>query len=161
MIRSYFSLCLLLGICSLGITPESAAQSESGPGVISGNVFQDANKDGKADEEEDGSEEQTVKLYRLLEDGERELVAEVTTDADGNYSFSNLPLGTYVLQFEFASGVIVESATPIVLTEANPTVVQPPIPALEPGYTAVYSPVALGLRNPGNTQGQEVSRFVP
>jgi hypothetical protein len=39
--------------------------------------------------------------------------------------------------------------------------VQPPVPQLSPGFTSVYSPVGLGLRNPANTQGQEVSRFAP
>jgi hypothetical protein len=155
-----FSLCgLFAGLLFVVGLPQVGAQS--GPGSISGNIFEDADQDGKAEEGEGGSEEQVVKLYRLLDNGERELVGEVTTGADGSYSFSNLPLGSYVVVFEFATGVTVESATPIILTESNPSVVQPPVPQLSPGFTSVYSPVGLGLRNPANTQGQEVSRFAP
>ncbi|RFC48170.1 MAG: Cna protein B-type domain-containing protein [Verrucomicrobia bacterium] len=150
---------------------------EATQGSVQGSVFSDADGDARKDEGEESSEGQKVKLFKVLEDGTRELVAEVVTDADGNYAFGNLPLGSYVVTFEFSSGVVVETASVINLTTQNPSFVQSPIPSLPQNYRQVYgslasSPLpgspgssggldALNLRNPANLTGPEVSRFAP
>jgi len=63
----------------------------SGPGFIGGNVSQGANKGTGA-----GIPDMTV----LLLDANNDPVAFTTTDANGDYSFSNLPNGTYTVHPE-------------------------------------------------------------
>jgi hypothetical protein len=171
-----FLPCLLAVLVCGAVLPAVHAQS-AGPGVITGSVYNDLNKDAKDGEEDTEAEGQTVKLYRILADGKRELVGTIRTDSNGNYRFDSLPTGSYVLIFEFSTGVTVESARPIVLTEASSSFVQPAVPVLPPNYQEVYGPLAatpspgsglgspvmevLNLRNPANVTGEEVSRFQP
>jgi hypothetical protein len=103
-------------------------------------------------------------------------VAEVITDSSGQFSFESLPFGAYAVVYEFKSGVVVEAATPIILTAKAPSFVQPPVPALALNYQDDYGPLSftplagspgrpnlqlLNLRNPANVTGEEVSRFIP
>jgi hypothetical protein len=175
--KTFAFLPWLLAVLVAGaLLPSGYAQSEN-PGAISGSVFNDADKDAKNDDEDTASEGQTVKLYRILPDGSRQLVGTVKTDAKGNYSFGSLPLGTYTVVFEFTTGVSVESAKPIVLTPQAPSYVQGSVPVLPQNYQQIYGPLAatpspgtglgspvlevLNLRNPANVTGEEVSRFQP
>ncbi|MBC1811881.1 hypothetical protein HCA60_05180 [Listeria booriae] len=60
-------------------------------GSISSTVFNDLNINGKQDEGEAGVSGAKVALYSVS--GEK--IAEVTTGADGSYTFTNIPAGTY------------------------------------------------------------------
>ncbi|MFC0406608.1 SdrD B-like domain-containing protein [Roseomonas elaeocarpi] len=69
------------------------------PGSITGNVFTDSNADGIKGSTEAGLASQTVRLLSGLT-----VVATTTTDASGNYTFSNLTAGTYTVQVVGATG---------------------------------------------------------
>lgn len=63
---------------------------------ISGKVWVDANNDGVVDPGEEGIVGVTVELTGTAIDG-TPVTVTVTTDADGNYSFTDLPPGTYTV----------------------------------------------------------------
>ena len=58
-------------------------------------VWEDTNKDGIQDSGENGITDVTVKLY----DCNNNFIASTTTDANGNYLFSNLTPGDYYVEF--------------------------------------------------------------
>ena len=96
---------------------------------ISGTVYRDDNRSNSHNGGEAGYPEQTVQL--LDKDGQ--VIATTTTDANGNYSFDNLPDGTYSVkvvkdgaltdleQTEDPDGTKDSASEPIVLNEDNPT----------------------------------------
>jgi hypothetical protein len=172
MNKQLLSCVALVLLFAVSTTARLHAQS----GSIKGNIFSDTNGDAKVDEDEEDFAGQTVKLYRVDEKGNRIFVYEVVTRSDGSYEFGNLDLGSYVLVFEFSSGVAVETASLITLTAQAPNYVQQPIPYLGANYRDIYgdlgatpplpgSPVgsgtldALGLRNPANMTRPEASDF--
>ena len=96
---------------------------------ISGTIYRDDNRSNSHNGGEAGYPEQTVQL--LDKDGQ--VIATTTTDANGNYSFDNLPDGTYSVkvvkdgaltdleQTEDPDGTKDSASEPIVLNEDNPT----------------------------------------
>ena len=96
---------------------------------ISGTVYRDDNRSNSLNGGEAGYPEQTVQL--LDKDGQ--VIATTKTDANGNYSFDNLPDGTYSVkvvkdgaltdleQTEDPDGTKDSASEPIVLNEDNPT----------------------------------------
>ncbi len=96
---------------------------------ISGTVYRDDNRSNSLNGGEAGYPEQTVQL--LDKDGA--VIATTKTDANGNYSFDNLPDGTYSVkvvkdgaltdleQTEDPDGTKDSASEPIVLNEDNPT----------------------------------------
>ena len=96
---------------------------------ISGTVYRDDNRSNSLNGGEAGYPEQTVQL--LDKDGA--VIATTTTDANGNYSFDNLPDGTYSVkvvkdgaltdleQTEDPDSTKDNASEPIVLNEDNPT----------------------------------------
>lgn len=84
----------------------------SGPGFVGGNVSQGANKGTGA-----GIEGMTV---LLLDNATMEPVASAMTDVNGNFSFSSLPEGTYLLHPEQMNYNTVP--TTITITAAQPYV---------------------------------------
>jgi hypothetical protein len=62
-------------------------------GVISGMKFEDRNGNGHKERREDGLKNWTINLIKS-----GQTVATATTDADGNYSFSNLLAGNYIVR---------------------------------------------------------------
>ena len=96
---------------------------------ISGTVYRDDNRSNSLSGGEAGYPAQTVQL--LDKDGS--VIATTTTDANGNYSFDNLPDGTYSVkvvkdgaltdleQTEDPDGTKDSASEPIVLSEDNPT----------------------------------------
>jgi len=96
---------------------------------IAGTVYRDDNRSGALNPGEKGYPEQTVQL--LDKDGA--VVATTKTDANGAYSFDNLPDGTYSVRV-FKDGALTDleqtgdpdstldnASEPITLNEANPT----------------------------------------
>jgi hypothetical protein len=83
-----------------------------GTGEIGDLIWLDLNGDGVADPDEPGLPEQTVELTWAGPDGVLgngdDQIYETTTDADGNYLFSNLPPGDYGVE---VTGPIVSAAT--------------------------------------------------
>ena len=153
---------------------------------ISGNVFLDTKTtDAKKGSDEAPAPGAIVKVYSIDEDGKRvKLEGTLTTDEFGNYSFTGLPAGRYVLEFEFPYGtelgerVIVETTQVIELAQDTAFVVRP-VPYLPKNYVQVYTPLGAawtaslranpqdnlpfnvfgGLASPNNLVGQEVSPF--
>jgi len=96
---------------------------------IFGTIYRDDNRSNSHNGGEAGYPAQTVQL--LDKDGQ--VIATTTTDANGNYSFDNLPDGTYSVkvvkdgaltdleQTEDPDGTKDSASEPIVLNEDNPT----------------------------------------
>ncbi len=81
-----------------------------GTNTVSGTIWKDANADGELtdgtnespDETGNGVKGVTVALY----DSRGNLIATTTTDASGNYSFANLPNGTYTVDVTDEANVL-------------------------------------------------------
>ncbi|KAA0259632.1 MAG: choice-of-anchor A family protein [Chlorobiota bacterium] len=71
-------------------------------GSIGDKVWFDTNGNGVQDGGEAGIDDVTVKLY----DCNNTLISTTTTDANGNYLFSNLPAGDYYVKFELPNGLV-------------------------------------------------------
>ncbi len=81
------------------------------PNRIEGTIWQDDNADGLLNEADNGFDGVTVVLYDDLNgdgviDGNDPIVAQTVTDADGNYSFPNLPDGDYLVQVTDDAGLL-------------------------------------------------------
>ncbi|CAN5893178.1 hypothetical protein BH20GEM1_BH20GEM1_13970 [soil metagenome] len=92
-------------------SPVAPADPESGEeetvGSISGRVFDNSN--------EGSIQGATVELFT----SDESLVGTATTNSDGNFSFSELDLGSYIVQAS-APGYFSASSDPVELTEENP-----------------------------------------
>jgi len=77
------------------------------PVTIGDQVWEDTNGDGIQDAGEPGVEGVTVMLFNAdgspVVDMDGNPVAPVTTDANGNYTFDNLPAGDYYVQFDLTT----------------------------------------------------------
>jgi hypothetical protein len=73
----------------------SGAQT-TGPGFIGGNVTQGANRPGAGQTLAVGDPVSNMDIY-LKDEATDKVVAHTTTDAQGHYSFANLPAGTYTI----------------------------------------------------------------
>ena len=98
--------------------------------TIAGTVFNDKNGDGDqdpdddnstpaVDESEPGLEDITVTLVEAGPDGEfgtpdDQVVASDTTDVNGDYSFENVPAGTYQIRSESPDGLLNTTPNPVV-----------------------------------------------
>ncbi len=85
----------------------------SGPGFIGGNVTTGANKG-------TGGSGPAVGLRMYVLNSSGAIVQKTTTDATGNYTFSNLPLGTYTI-FPEALNYLTTAYTSITLTSTTPS----------------------------------------
>ena len=93
-------------------TSDIDAGIEEQPGGISGTYFCDEDRDGVDDGAANGDADVAGKTVMLFEadgvtpatDIDGNPVAEVQTDANGNYSFDNLGAGDYVVMFEGEDG---------------------------------------------------------
>ncbi len=71
-------------------------------GSISSTVYNDTNRDGVQGVDEPGIEGVTVNLI----DGDGNIVDSTTTDADGNYSFSEVEPGNYTVQVVYTGDLV-------------------------------------------------------
>jgi protocatechuate 3,4-dioxygenase beta subunit len=76
--------------------------------TISGQVFDDLNADGQQESGEGGLTGWTVQL----EDTNGNVLASTSTDSNGDYSFSNLPAGSYLVREVVLSGWAQTTANP-------------------------------------------------
>ncbi|MFO0809152.1 MAG: peroxidase family protein [Gemmataceae bacterium] len=120
---------------------------------ITGQVFADANRDGRSNPGERGVSGRVMQL--LAEDGS--VVATTVTTTDGGYRFDGLDLGTYTVREVLPAGVVrTTSATRTVQITRGQTIdrqdfgeATPPRPALPPqlggpGHKATAAVVFLG-----------------
>ncbi|MCC7505631.1 MAG: hypothetical protein IT259_10030 [Saprospiraceae bacterium] len=79
-----------------------------GAGVVGGKAFVDYNQDGVQQAgETNGQSDVEVRIYGCDASGNSALVANTTTDADGNYYFTGLTDGqSYRVEFTLSSGLI-------------------------------------------------------
>lgn len=152
-----FALCALLLLGAASIAPLSAVSAKTGK--VHGIVFNDPNKNGVQDDTETRAAGQEVRIYRVGPDGKRTLVQTTRTDAKGEYDFAGLPFGNYVVEYVFSTGVTVESLPLTVSADEPNLVTRAPVLTSSGGYG--FSLLNLGLRNPANVIGNEVSRFAP
>jgi protocatechuate 3,4-dioxygenase beta subunit len=125
---------------------------------LSGIVYNDANQNGAQGDGEIGYSGATV----MLDSGQ-----SVTTDTNGNYSFSNLTTGTYEETLTIPTGYEATTANPVsVALSTNTTqnfgiaVVPTPTPTNTPTPTPTVTPtpvLVLGINTGGDTQGNFVA----
>ena len=88
----------------------SAGTLPSGPGFIGGNVSLGANK---------GSGNGAEGMLILIRNASMKIVQATLTDANGDYSFANIPIGSYSIypeEINYATTPV----TPVVITSSNP-----------------------------------------
>jgi uncharacterized repeat protein (TIGR01451 family) len=85
------------------LTADMGLSLAAAPSSISSQVWYDANQNGEQDAGETGVPGVLVQLY----EGNGNLMAETTTDANGNYHFANLPPGDYCVHFHTPAGYII------------------------------------------------------
>lgn len=133
-----------------GIAP---AQEEAPPGgSITGLVFEDSDGDANMDKDEVGGAGIIVDLL----DADGRFVARAVTNVEGKYAFEGLADGVYFLRFEFKVGYAVRS---VGVSVSGNEVAFSPIPIITP--LSSYNFFRLGLINPANVTGNEVSAFQP
>ncbi len=112
------SSCAAAGtVLTVVATSSTPTTTPATPGTISGTVFNDLNKNDKQDSGEAGLSGWTVWLHKQATTTNKWLnwfkkhdlyndpiVATVTTDANGNYSFGNLGNGTYFVEEKVMTG---------------------------------------------------------
>lgn len=84
-----------------------------GPGFIGGNVSLGANK---------GTSGGVADMLIILRNQALNIVQATYTDANGNYSFPNIPTGNYSVYPEYMN-FFTQPVTPVVVTTANPTAI--------------------------------------
>ena len=84
----------------------------TGPGFIGGNISAGANK---------GTGGGIAGIMVALMSSTNQMLKHTFTNANGDYSFSNLPVGTYTV-FPEATGYITNEATNVAVTAAAPSV---------------------------------------
>ena len=82
-------------------SPSPLQFGQTNDAVVSGSVFVDANKDGKREAKESGLAGWTVILTL---NGSSTPAFTTTTDANGNYTFSAVPIGGYQISIVESSG---------------------------------------------------------
>ncbi|MCQ9343793.1 SdrD B-like domain-containing protein [Corynebacterium kozikiae] len=82
----------------------STVKIDAGNATISGTVFSDRDWNSEKDATDTPVAGRKVLLVEVLADGTLKKVAETTTDADGNYTFTDLPKGNYQVLFAEEEG---------------------------------------------------------
>ena len=78
--------------------------------AIGDRVWEDRNANGQQDAGENGIAGATVRLYTCVDGAPGALVATTTTDASGNYAFTGLMPGAYIVAFETPTGYTLSTA---------------------------------------------------
>jgi len=78
--------------------------------AIGDRVWEDTNANGQQDDGETGIADATVRLYTCVDGAPGTLVATTTTDASGNYAFTGLVPGQYIVAFETPAGYQLSTA---------------------------------------------------
>ncbi|NUM71160.1 MAG: choice-of-anchor A family protein [Ignavibacteriaceae bacterium] len=89
-------------IIDFGTVDGPACTPNTSTGSLGDKVWNDTDNDGVQDAGEAGIANVTVKLY----DCNNNLISTTTTNASGNYLFSNLAAGDYKVKFELPSGYV-------------------------------------------------------
>ena len=113
------------------LTVDMGLSLASAPSSISSQVWFDANQNGVQDPGETGVPGVLVQLY----DGYGNLVAETTTDANGDYHFANLPPGDYCVHFHMPAGYIITDSDngSGIESDVDPLTGQTAVISLDPG----------------------------
>jgi len=121
---------------------------------LTGTIYVDTNQNGFQDTGETGYNGATI----TLDSGQ-----STTSDSNGNYSFTNLPAGTYIETLTLPTGYTVTTANPVpVAVAANttqnfgivlpiPTATPTPLPTSTPTPTATPTPTVVPTATPTPT----------
>ncbi|MBD1889535.1 SdrD B-like domain-containing protein [Coleofasciculus sp. FACHB-SPT9] len=121
-----FKLTTNNDLLSVTISPNNPNFSNANFGFLAGGtigdrVFNDTNGNGIQDEGEPGISGVVV----TLKNANGAVIATTTTDANGNYNFSGLPLGNYIVEVADPAGFTLTTnndSSPVSLTAAAPIV---------------------------------------
>ncbi|HPM79952.1 MAG TPA: SdrD B-like domain-containing protein, partial [Candidatus Anammoximicrobium sp.] len=78
----------------INLTTDFGYQDQTNPNTVTGTIWKDADADGTQDGTETG---RWAGVTVVLLDAQGDVVATTTTDANGNYTFSGIPDGTYTV----------------------------------------------------------------
>ncbi|MEM9283874.1 MAG: SdrD B-like domain-containing protein [Verrucomicrobiota bacterium] len=150
--KLFYAALLLFAFFAL--SPEAFAQNNT----VSGVVFIDTDGDGEPDPGEPIEAGATVQLF----DSNGNLVATTTSGADGSYTFTNIPSGTFSLSFTYSSGVSV-SSQPFSVQEGQFVTFDAPVVAADDSdnFISFVNPPVISNTNPGTTRSEEGSPFAP
>jgi hypothetical protein len=100
-----------------------------GVGELEGVLFDDANNNGKQDEDEDGIAEATVGLTPAAESIAAMVMQQTTitttTNITGVYRFANIPTGDYTVSFDLPGNGPNPASISVAITSDDPTVLLP------------------------------------
>ncbi len=152
-------------------TPTATPTSNPSTGTVKGTVFNDNNPtNGQLDNGEPGIPNVPVALVQAGPDGvfgtgDDILIASTTTNAQGGYTFFNVPPGTYQVQETTPSGYVATSPTDVTFslgaggtTTVNFGNVQPtptPTPTAVPNPAAVIGTVYYDINGDGTRDAGE------
>jgi hypothetical protein len=98
-VRARSLLAALIVVAAFYLLALHAGSARAASGTISGTAFQDMNRNGVQDPGEAPLASQGI---QLLDATGQSQVAYTATDANGRYSFTGLPDGTYVVKYGFS-----------------------------------------------------------
>ena len=90
-----FSTVTLTTAVPIDLDQDFGYRDTTNPNTISGTIWEDTNADGTLDTPDEPGRFKGVTV--VLKDGDGNIIAKTVTDVNGDYSFENLPDGTYTV----------------------------------------------------------------
>ncbi len=114
-VKKRFLLVLLLAV----LTGPAAAIAQSGRETeVTGTIYNDNNGNRRFDGKDTAARKSEVWLYRVLDNGRRRKIRQLTTGQDGRYNFGAMPTGKYFIAARLPNKFSIRTA-PFVLNGAS------------------------------------------